>query len=271
MGKLKNVSAYWHILIMSAREDRANPWRIGGSVFLGIARMVLMAAIYRVAYATAHGRTANLPYANTLWSIALYFALIIGLGMRNVFKLVDRDIKSGAVEGSLIKPLDWRLTKVTVLLGKNLLETALLIITFVVTLLILVGLPDMSFVTPGFVAGYVLIMLMAIVASSALYVIVGLTAFWLNDAMPAYRIVDKVVLIFGGAFVPIALFPEAVQAVVRYSPFGVYAASTQLFNPGLVKYLIPTIISSIIWTALTVMLCNWVWRRAEQRIEVNGG
>lgn len=266
---MPHLRAYWHIMIMAAREDRANPARIAGSVFIGVVRMILLAAIYKIAYETAGG--ANLPYANALWSIGLYFALIIGLGMRNVFKLIDRDIKSGAVEADLIKPVDWRLTKICTLLGRNILEAALLIIAFAVTLTILTGLPEMGYVTPWFVLGYLFIMVLAIVASSALFVAVGLTAFWLNDAQPTFRIVDKLILIFGGAFVPIALLPEVVQEIVRFSPFGMYAASTQLFNPGLVDHLIPTLISALIWTAVTVVFCNWVWKKAEQRIEINGG
>jgi ABC-2 type transport system permease protein len=271
MAGAKHFSAYWKVFTMSAREDRANPVRIAGSIVLGVVRMILLAAIYKVAYEAASTDSPSLPYANALWSIGLYFALIIGLGMRNVFKLVDREVKSGAVEAALIKPLDWRMTKVCVLLGKNVLETLLLIVAFGVTLAILVGIPDTSFMTPGFVLGYLLIMVLAIVASSALFVAVGLTAFWLNDAQPTFRIVDKFILIFGGAFVPIALLPQVVQDVVRYSPFGMYAASTQLFNPGLTDYLLPTIASSLVWTILTVLFCNWVWRRAEQRIEINGG
>jgi ABC-2 type transport system permease protein len=254
---------------MSSKEDRANPVRIAGSVFIGVVRMIMLAAIYKVAYDTAGG--ANLPYANAMWSIGLYFALVIGLGTRNIFRLIDRDIKSGAVETGLIKPLDWRLTKVSMLLGKNLLEAALLTVAFSITLAILTGLPEMGYVTPGFVGGYLILLVLAIVASSALFTAVGLTAFWLNDAMPTYRIVDKVILIFGGAFVPIALLPEIVQEIVRYSPFGIYAASTQLFNPGLVQTLLPTIISSLFWTAVTVYFSNWVWKKASQRIEVNGG
>ncbi|HEU4913999.1 MAG TPA: ABC-2 family transporter protein [Candidatus Saccharimonadales bacterium] len=271
MGRFKHVPAYWKVLVMSAREDRANPTRIAGSIALGVIRMILLAAIYKVAYEAVTGDAPGLPYANALWSIGLYFALIIGLGMRNVFKLVDREVKSGAVEVALIKPLDWRLTKVCVQLGKNLLETGLLMAAFVITLLIVVGAPDLGFITPAFVIGYLLIIVLAIVASSALFLAVGLTAFWLNDAQPTFRLVDKIILIFGGAFVPIALLPQAVQDAVRYSPFGVYAASTQLFNPGMARYLFPTIVSSLFWTVMTVLFCNWVWRRAEQRIEVNGG
>lgn len=271
MMTFKHVPAYLQVMRMSAREDRANPTRIAGSMLVGVVRMILLAAIYKVAYSTSAGSSASLPYQNALWSIGIYFALIIGLGMRNVFKLVDREVKNGSVEVALIKPLDWRLTKICVQIGKNILEASLLVVAFVVTLTVLVGMPDVGFMTPGFIAGYLLIMVLAIIASSALFVAVGLTAFWLNDAQPTYRIVDKFILIFGGAFVPIALLPDVVQNVVRYSPFGVYAASTQLFNPGLAPHLVATIISSVVWTVLTVWFCNWVWQRAEQRIEVNGG
>jgi ABC-2 type transport system permease protein len=269
MKIFQNASAYWHVMRMSAREDRANPIRLAGSALLGVVRIVLLAAIYKVAY--DHQSHVGLPYANAVWSIALYFALIIGLSTRNVFKLIDRDVKTGAVEAVLVRPLDWRLTKVCMQIGKNLLEVAVISCSFFVTLVLLIGLPDMSFITPVFIIGYLAIMLMAIIASSALFVAVGLTAFWLNDAQPTYRLVDKVILIFGGAFVPIALLPQVVQEVVRYSPFSMYAASTQLFNPDLARYLVPTLVSSVIWTLLTILFCNWVWSRVQRRIEVNGG
>lgn len=269
MKFFQDAPAYWHIMRVSAREDRANPVRLAGSALLGVVRIILLAAIYKVAY--DHQSQVGLPYANAVWSIALYFALIIGLSTRNVFKLIDRDVKTGAVEAVLVRPLDWRLTKVCMQIGKNLLEVAVISCSFFATLVLLIGLPDMSFISLGFLAGYLVIMLMAIVASSALFVAVGLTAFWLNDAQPTYRLVDKVILIFGGAFVPIALLPQAVQEIVRYSPFSMYAASTQLFNPGLAEHLLPTLVSSVIWTAVTIWFCNWVWGRVQKRIEVNGG
>ena len=271
MRVFKHLPAYLHVMRMAGREDRANPARIVGSIFLGIVRIILLAAIYKVAYHAVSSTSSTLPYSNALWSIAVYFALVIGLSMRNVFKLVDREVKDGSVETALIRPLDWRLTKICIQLGKNVLEAFLLAIAFIITLSVLVGAPDISFWNVGFVVGSVVLICLAIIASSALFVTVGLTAFWLNDAMPVYRIVDKFIMIFGGAFVPIALMPGVVQDVVRYSPFGVYAASTQLFNPGLQYHLLPTIISSVIWTILTVLFSNWVWKRAEARIEVNGG
>jgi ABC-2 type transport system permease protein len=266
----KRLRAYWQVMLMSAREDRANPMRLAGSLALGVVRMILLAAIYKVAYNATHSHSAA-PYANVLWSIALYFTFIIGLSVRNVFKLVEQEVKSGVVEVSLIKPLDYRAVKVCQQLGKNLLESALLMITFAITLWILVGLPSVSYVTPWFVAGYILLMILGVVAASATFLTVGLVAFWLNDSQSVFRIVDRMIMVFGGAFVPIALLPDGVQTALRFSPLGIFAASTQFFNPGLVKHMVPTIISGIVWSVLLLLLCQWVWKRAEQRIEVNGG
>jgi|GEM_PF-897258 len=265
----KRLHAYWQVMLMSAREDRANPLRLAGSLALGVLRMVLLAAIYKVAYSVTH--TSTMPYANALWSIALYFTFVIGLSVRNVFKLVEQEVKSGAVEVSLIKPLDYRMVKICQQIGKNLLESSLLMIAFAVTLWILVGLPSVSYITPWFVAGYILLMILGVVAASAAFLTVGLVAFWLNDSQSVFRIVDRMIMVFGGAFVPIALLPDGVQTVLRFSPLGIFAASTQFFNPGLVTHMVPTIISGIVWSALLLLLCHWIWRRAEQRIEVNGG
>ena len=78
-----HLRAYWHVMMMSAREDRANPLRLAGSVALGVIRLLILAAIYKVAYTIT--QTNALPYENALWSMAVYFALIVGLSIRNVF------------------------------------------------------------------------------------------------------------------------------------------------------------------------------------------
>jgi len=266
---MAHFRAYWNVMMMSAREDRANPMRLAGSIGLGVIRIILLAAIYKVAYQVTNA--SALSYENAIWSMSLYFAFIIGLSVRNVFRLVEKEVTDGSVEVSLVKPLDWRTVKLCEQIGKNLLECSLLIVAFFVTLMVVVGSPDISHFSLGFIAGYVLIMLLAIVSAAAMFLMVGLTAFWLNDAQSVYRIVDRMIMIFGGSFVPIALLPHVVQDVLRYSPLGVYGASTQLFNPGLAPHLVPTLVASAAWSVVLVYLCQLVWRRAERRIEVNGG
>ncbi len=263
------LRAYWKVMMMAAREDRANPLRLAGSVALGMVRMILIAAIYKAAYELTHPST--LPYENAIWSMALYFVFIMGLSVRNVYRLVEAEVKNGSVEVSLIRPLDWRAVKICQQIGKNLLECALLMVAFFATLAMVVGFPSVDHFSLGFIAGYILILLLAIISASAMFLMVGLTAFWLNDSQSVFRIVDRTILVFGGAFVPIALLPNLAQDILRYSPLGVYGASTQLFNPGLAAHIVPTLVASAVWAVVLIWICQLVWNRAERRIEVNGG
>jgi len=263
------IAPYLALAKSAAHEDSANIGKVVGSVLLGIARIVLIALIYRAAYqAFSHN---PLPYQNAVWSIAVYFALILGLNGRQIFRLIETAVKTGAVETELIRPVEWRAAKFCYLIGRNSLESLSLAVAFTATLLVFIGPPTVAFLSPAMIAAYVYLFVIAVVTAGAMYTTVGLSAFWLNDAKSVFRILDKTVLIFGGAFVPVALLPAVVQEVVRYSPFGVYAAVTQLFNPAMAGRMVPTLVASTVWTIVLLGLCQAVWLRAEKRVEVNGG
>lgn len=263
------MKPYLHIIRTAAREDSANSKRLIGGGLVTVVRVSLIAAIYKVAY--KHVGNVGLSYENAVWSIAIYFTFILNLGIRNIFKLVDIAVRTGAVEVGLIKPIDWRLSKICELIGKNGLEFLVQLVVLPVWLLIVVGAPDTSHLSLASGVVFLVLTGLSIVAASATFTMVGLTAFWLNDSQPIYRIFDKTTLIFGGGFVPIALLPHAIQLAVRYSPFGVYAAPTQLFNPQIIQVLVPTVVSAAAWSIVMVGACQFVWKRAMLRIEVNGG
>lgn len=259
---------YWYILRASAKESMTNGKQIAASIAVSLFRVSMYAAIYAVAY--RYGK-ANLTYENIIWSLAIFFAFNINLGLRDLFRLVDREVQSGEVEVQLVRPLDWRLTKVCQILGKNGIEFVMLLPVMSLFLAFVTGTPDVSFWSVYFLLGFSLLAVCAVLSACCLFMTVGLAAFWLNDATSVSRLVERIVLIFGGGFVPVALLPHAVQTAVRYSPFSVYAAPTQLFNPGLAGVLAAYIVSAVVWTALLVLLNNAVWHRAQLRIEVNGG
>lgn len=263
-----NVRPYVKVLVASAREDSINTKRIAIALGISVFRVFLLLSIYAVAYKL---NKAALSYENAVWSLGIYFAFIINLGIRNLFKIVEADVQSGEVELQLVKPLDWRLVKVCQLIGKNSVEFLLQLIVLPCFLWLMIGWPDISFWSPLFLLGFVALTIFAVISASYLFMSIGLAAFWLNDATSVFRLFDKTILIFGGGFVPIALLPIAVQNVVRFSPFGVYAAPTQLFNPGMASFLPSYIFSAVFWTICLILLSNFIWKRAQVKIEVNGG
>lgn len=263
------IKPYLRVVQMHARADRANNSRLIGAVLLSVARVGLLAAIYRVAYQTLP--VSSLSYPNAVWSLAIYYAFILNLGLRAVFTLVNQEVRSGDIEVALLRPLDWPLSKICELLGKNGPEFLIQLVVLPLALLLFVGPPDVSHLSWGIGAGFMVLTVLSIVTASALFLTVGLLAFWLTDAQPVFRLVDKIILIFGGGFVPIALLPAAVQVFVRYSPFGVYAAPTQLFNPAIGSHMVATLIAAVGWSLALIVLCQFVWTRAQRRVEVNGG
>ena len=261
--------AYWHVLTTSAREDGANPQRLVVSVLQLVLRLGLILAIYQVAY--AFNPNPGMQFTNTMWSVSMYLAFVLGLDLRNIARMVDLEIKAGSVETSITKPLDWRLLKIAEHIGKRAVEFAVQLVLLPVLLVVFVGVPDTTHVTPWLLAAEIACIVLAIVTIATMFLMVGLTAFWLNDAMPVYRIVDKMAAVFCGSFVPFALLPVAVQQIIIWSPFGIYAAPQQIFNPALGSIIVPTLLSGLFWTAAMLTFCAFVWHRVQRRIEVNGG
>lgn len=264
------LKAYWHVLRTSAREDGANPKRLISTILQMIGRVLLVVAIYRVAY-QASGGNHGLGFTNAMWTIGLCFAFFLNLGIRNIYQPIERDIKDGSVETSLIKPLDWRIVKFLQLLGKSGVEFLVQLVVLPTVLLLTVGPPNIEHLHPALAIAFVLLFAMSVTTAGALFLTVGLSAFWLNDAKSVFRIVDKMALICCGTFVPLALMPDIMQKIVQFTPFYIYAAPTRVFDPTFPPQLGITLLSGAIWLVVMLAFCQFVWRRAGRKMEVNGG
>jgi ABC-2 type transport system permease protein len=115
-----------------------------------------------------------------------------------------------------------------------------------------------------------------LVAASLLlasYVALGLSAFWLTDANPAYMVWQKLAFVCGGMFVPLDVYPRWLQDVSAFTPFPslLYGPARLALGGG----------DFSAWSSLALRLCLWgfvlvatlafVHRRALRALEVGGG
>src|SRR5262245_10098780 len=65
--------------------------------------------------------------------------------------------------------------------------------------------------------------------------LVGLSAFWLESAAGVALIYSRSVMLFGGMFLPIEIYPDALQPLLRVLPFAsmVSAPGKMFVNPSL--------------------------------------
>jgi ABC-2 type transport system permease protein len=111
----------------------------------------------------------------------------------------------------------------------------------------------------------------AAILSLLIYSVVGLLAFWIEDVKPLYWIVDKAVMILGGSYLPVALFPKIMYQIAIFSPFGASQFITHtVYDTWKVDYL-KLIGIQLFWIIVVGIIVAYMFGRAHKKVSVNGG
>jgi ABC-2 type transport system permease protein len=104
------------------------------------------------------------------------------------------------------------------------------------------------------------------------FFLIGLCAFWLEDTSGLVLIYSRITMILGGMLIPLELFPDALQPVLRVLPFSsaVYGPARMFVNPD-ANFLLELIARQGIAVAAFTALVAVVYRAALVRINANGG
>ncbi len=102
--------------------------------------------------------------------------------------------------------------------------------------------------------------------------LIGLSAFWLQDVDPFFWVWEKLMFVFGGLMLPLTVYPEWMQTIAHFTPFpailGGRSALALDFNPHHVL----TIASSLIgWGALATISLLLLYRKGLRILNVEGG
>ena len=103
--------------------------------------------------------------------------------------------------------------------------------------------------------------------------LLGITAFWVTDLGSVGRIESILIFALSGRAIPIWLFPESVQRIMRYLPFKyTYQIPLEVYIGRLSpdQYLEAIALQGI-WILGLSLLITLIWRRAQRRVFVQGG
>jgi ABC-2 type transport system permease protein len=109
------------------------------------------------------------------------------------------------------------------------------------------------------------------VLSLLVYAVVGLLAFWVEDIKPLFWIVDKAVMILGGSYLPVALFPAIMYNVAIWSPFGASQFMTHTVYESWKTGYAEMIGIQVFWVVLLGIVVAYMFSRAHKKVSVNGG
>ncbi len=211
----------------------------------------------------------TLPYekVDILWYVSLTQMLLF-LSPR-LFLTIEDDVRSGNIAYFLGRPLPYLWARFSEGLGAMSAHVVVYYTVGVAVLYLYIGQwPSIPFALPAALAllycGSVLHLLFQMSS--------GLMAFWLHDADAIYRIYQKGLILLGGLYLPLTMYPEAMRTIAELTPFPamMYLPCSLLleWDAGVVAELVPVI---VFWMLFAVVLMQGVFYFCMKRIEINGG
>ena len=114
--------------------------------------------------------------------------------------------------------------------------------------------------------------LVAAALITALYLCIGLLAFWLQDVSPVFWVVQKLMFVLGGLMLPLELYPVVVRRIAAFTPFPALLAgpASLVLQNGVVTAGSLTR-DLLVWSCVIAFAAWWIFRRATRALMINGG
>jgi len=234
-----------------------------------IARCGVLLVLYYYVFELKGGEVNNTPFIFIAWSMLFYF-IFMTFRLRDIAREIMRDVQSGTVEILFSKPVSYLAYKMWWQIGSGVYSFLVAVVVGTIALMSIVGIPSTMAIVP-FIPTLLLVLIGGILLTLLIYTIVGLLSFWIEDISPVFWIVDKAVMILGGSYLPVALFPDFMYKLALYSPFGASQFITHTVYESWQGnwYVLASIQYAWVIALTIVMLIMFTY--AKQKVSVNGG
>lgn len=203
---------------------------------------------------------------------ASYFLIAVGINdlvMAQFGKfagILGDEIKTGKISNWIIKPVAILPTYYMLALGKTGMNKIISVCCIGLGLIIQ---------PPGNVLSLVLFLfflIQAVIISYAYNIVVATVFFHTGDAKGIRNAINQMVGIFSGLLIPISLFPNPLQQIVKYSPFPwmVFGPINGLRTTSLQSGILHDIVIVCFWSVMLNVLAYTVWSWSIKKYEAIG-
>lgn len=265
MKKIKFALTIIKIYMKNQMQDRTN---ILLDLFQMFARCFIVFLLYAYVFKVKGGIVGGADYVTTMWSMFIYFCIMI-LAIRRIDDLIMKEVKSGNVEMFMNKPVSYLSISIFKTIGNGIFSFVLITVVGSIVMALTVGLPsvDLKLFIPTFIITFILGMILYVL----IFGLIGVLSFFIQDIRPIHWLVDKCVMVLGGSYLPVSMFPGFLRLIAYISPFGaVNFVTSSVFNTWHQEYL-TRIILQIIWIGIFGVLLFIVYRKSKEKSMVNGG
>lgn len=230
--------------------------------------MLVFIALWSTVFAARGGASlAGYSRPQVLWYLVMTETIV--LATSRIFLEISESVKAGDIAYTLVRPLHYAPWQVAHSLGRsaptfitNLLAGSVVVFAFTGTV---AG-------SLGGLLGFVVLGATALLLDAMIAVIIGLSAFWLEDVSPVFWIYQKLLFTIGGMLLPLEFLPDWLQRIATWLPFWliVYAPARSFVDFGWASVARAAAGQAACLLA-TALIMTIVWRAARHRMVVQGG
>ena len=183
---------------------------------------------------------------------------------------IDQRIMRGTVASDLVRPVGFMQQMLAYDLGGVLGRAPVLLIAIPVSMLVgSLRLPP----SPEAAIGYAMSLVFAYLISSMIWLIVGLGGFWMTNTQGLRFLMGTVQGFLAGAVVPLWFLPDALRVVLQLLPFqGMAFLPVSIFVGQTTGVdIVVALAIQIFWVVVLAALAVTVWKRAQDKLVVQGG
>jgi len=268
MNIFSDAARYVWIARTSARSNLAYAGEvIYRCSFLTIILYIFLRLWTAVYEGSGVDRVGGLTLPQMLWYLVVTEAIY--MSAPRVASEVDEDVRTGRLAVHLIRPLSYVGGHLSRAMGDRVVRFAINLMVGTAIAFVLVGPISLSW---SGIAMFLAVLPAAFVLDFLGMFLIGLCAFWLESTSGLALIYTRTVMMFGGMFLPLAIYPAVLQPLLKVLPF-----ASMLSAPGLmfVSPSLPLLEESIVIQVAGVVLfagmVGLVQFIAMRRLFANGG
>lgn len=259
------MSKYWIIYCLSIKHSLKNYKSLVGLGIFLVTCLVIFANLWKIA--AARIGAIDLPPDLLLWYISLNEWVLIALP--SVQEDMEQDLRGGRLAYLLPRPISYlgaTFAEATGVLTGNLLALGLMAFAFT-----WIQTGNIPF---GFME-IVLIILFGLLAGcvSVIYqMIIGVTAFWLQEVSPFHWLWEKLMFMLGGLILPLTVYPQWIQTLAKFTPFPSILGDRSYMAFDVSAGTIIAIGSSLLaWGLIGAVGLLIIYRRGLRILNIEGG
>lgn len=265
MKKIRFAFTVIKIFMKNQMQDKTN---LLLDIFNMVSRCLIVFLLYAYIFKLNNGIINGIDYKTTMWSMFIYFCIMI-LNLRRLDNQIMTEVKSGNVEMFMNKPTNYLMISFYKVIGQGIFSFLFISILGSIIMAFSVGIPNLNLVI--FIPTFIITFLLGQILGLMIFALIGLMAFFIEDIRPIHWIVDKFIMILGGSYLPISMFPPFMKVIAFLSPFGaINFASSTVYESWNNEFMF-RILMQLSWIMVTYLLLNYVYRKSKEKAMINGG